>query len=195
MSSTVTLVIGPDSATFHVPKDILCVLPFFRAALQGKFREASDNKISMPEDEPQNVAALIEFLYTGSYTYPFRPATEVEEEGSPAADYEEGAYHVGVYSTADKYECMGLMDAALKAFIFVLGELKGVNLLRLWKAAYAKDLFLRAVQDKEEVWEFRNGLAGLLKELYLSHPTEMERTTVDCPVLLHDLLRLVVCHE
>lgn len=196
MSPTVTLLIGSDATVFHASQDILCRLPFFRAALQGEFREAADRRITMPEDEPQTVAALLEFLYTGSYTYPYHtPSEATDESDGPAADLDEGAYHVGVYATAYKYGCTGLVEAALKAFMFVLGQLKGVDVLRLWKGAYAKDLLLKAVTGKEDVGAFRTGLPTLLKEMYTAHPTEMERTSVDYPALLHDLLRLVVCNE
>lgn len=201
MSPTVTLLIGPDGTVFNASQDLLCRLPFFRAALHGEFREATTRKITMPEDDPHTVAALIEFLYTGVYTYPYHTASEAvvaDETGGPpppAPDIDEGAYHVGVYATASKYGCTGLVDAAMKAFMFVLGQLKGVDVLRLWKIAYAKELVLGSVQRHEDVAEFRTGLPVLLKELYLAHPTEMERTSVDYPALLHDLLRLVVCDE
>lgn len=196
MSPTVTLLVGPDATVFHASHDILCRLPFFRAALQGEFREAADRRITMPEDEPQTVAALIEFLYTGCYTYPYHTPSEASTEAdAPAADLDEGAYHVGVYATAYKYGCTALVEAALKAFMFVLGQLKGVDVLRLWKGAYSKELLLKAVQGMQDVGEFKAGLPQLLKEMYMAHPTEMERTSVDYPALLHDLLRLVVCSE
>lgn len=196
MSPTVTLLVGPDATVFHASHDILCRLPFFRAALQGEFREAADRRITMPEDEPQTVAALIEFLYTRCYTYPYHTPSEASSEpDAPAADLDEGAYHIGVYATAFKYDCTALVEGALKAFMFVLGELKGVDVLRLWKGAYAKELLLKAVHGMEDVGEFRAGLPQLLKEMYMEHPTEMERTSVDFPALLHDLLRLVVCGE
>lgn len=194
MSPTITLLIGPDAtAVFHAPQDILCRLPFFRAALLGEFREASTHDIAMPEDAPQSVAALIEFLYTGRYSYPFSTSREdIEEDGAPGTDLEEGLFHVGVYGTAHKYGCTELEDAARKAFVFVLLQLEGVEVLRLWKAAYAQEMPLSVVQDENGMDGFRSELPGLMRGLFADHPTEMERTGVEYPALVLDLFKLVV---
>lgn len=148
----------------------------------------------MPEDEPQFVAALIEFLYTGSYTYPYRASQEVGGEVAikllaPVTELAEGVYHVGVYTTAQKYGSTELGEAALKAFMFVLRELKGVDVLNLWEAAYEKDLTLTVVEERVEVETFRVGLPLLMKELYTLHPTEMREMSVAYPTLLDDLCR------
>lgn len=191
MSSTVTLLIGVDSVEFHVPQSVLCTLPFFQAALQGEFREASEQKISMPEDEPQIVSALIEFLYTGGYTYAYSPADETDSD-APPADLQEGSFHVGVYATAFKYDCQELVKASLTSFLGVLGQLKGIDVVRLWKAAYAKQLLLSKVREDAMLAEFKSGLVVLLKELYITHGEEMDRTSEEHPGLMNDLLRLVV---
>lgn len=41
MSPTVTLTAGPDAKEIKASQGILCQLPFFRAALEGEFREAT----------------------------------------------------------------------------------------------------------------------------------------------------------
>ncbi|KAL0634826.1 hypothetical protein Q9L58_006259 [Maublancomyces gigas] len=197
MSPTVSLVIGPNCTLFRTSQCILCRLPFFRAALQGGFLEASDQRITMPEDEPQFVAALIEFLYTGSYTYPYRASREIGGETAvklltPVTGLEEGVYHVGVYTTAQKYGSTELGDAALKAFMFVLRELKGIDVLNLWEAAYEKDLTLKVVEERAEVVTFRIGLPLLMRELYTLHPTEMREMSEAYPALLDDLCRMLV---
>lgn len=197
MSPIVKLLVGPDPAVvFYASKDTLCRLPFFRAALQGGFREASTHEMTMPDDEPYTVAALIEFQYTGHYAYPFRASSEAaDEEQLPVADLTEGAYHVGVYATAHRYGCTGLEEEARKAFVIVLVELKGIEVLRLWKCAYARELRLAAVKDDEEMCGFRSGLAALVRELVAGHLTEMEETVVEYPMLALDLLSLVTASE
>lgn len=200
MSPTVTLLIGPDSVVFQTSQDILCRLQFFRAALQGGFVESSAHTINMPEDEPQTIAALIEFLYTGNYSYPYHTTSNVEMDGAeeamaPAVELAEGEYHVSVYATAHKYGCTNLENAALQGFMFVLGQLKGVDVLHLWRSAYTHDLDLREVEKEVELAEFRSGLPRLLKEVFMLHPADMKRTSEDLPTLIHDLLRLVVCKE
>lgn len=191
MARTVTLVIGPDSVEFHVSQTLLCTLPFFRAALQGEFIEASEQQIKMPEDEPKEVSAMIEFLYTGGYTYAHPPRQGVDSGTSPA-DLEEGSFHVGVYTTAFKYDCQDLVKASLLSFIGVLIRLKSIDVIRLWKVAYEKELLLSKVEEDPNLIQFRGGLVALLKELYVTHREEIYSTSVEHPTLIADLLRLVV---
>lgn len=191
MAQTVTLVIGPDSVAFHVSQMLLCTLPFFRAALQGEFLEAVEQRIEMPEDDPQHVSAMIEFLYTGGYTYA-HPSRQGVDSGTPPADLAEGSFHVGVYATAFKYDCQDLVKASLLSFIIVLRKLKSIDVIRLWKVAYDKELLLSKVEEDPSLAEFRAGLVGLLKELYVTHREEIYSTAVDHPDLVTDLLRLIV---
>lgn len=190
MSSTVTLIIGTDLVEFYVPQRVLCTLPFFQAALQGEFREAAEQKIRMPEDDPQIVSALIEFLYTGGYTYAYSPSGETDSD-APPGDLEEGSFHVGVYATAFKYDYQDLVKASLTSFLGVLGQLKGIAVIRLWKAAYAKQLLLSKVRDDALLAELSSGLMGLLKELYSTHGEEMDSTSEEHPGLMNDVLRFV----
>lgn len=145
----------------------------------------------MPDDEPHNVSALIEFLYTGNYTYAYSPQEQTESSSAPA-DLAEGSFHVGVYATAFKYDCQELVDASLTSFIGVLTKLKDIDVLRLWRAAYDQELLLSKVEDDANLAGFRRGLAGLLKDLYAAHRKEMDKTSDDHPALISDLLRLVV---
>lgn len=191
MAPTITLLVGPDCVRFHVPKTLLCTLPFFAAALHGVFREASQQRILMPEDEPQHVAALIEYLYTGGYTYSYAPPSDDALETAPA-DLEEGSFHVGVYATAFKYDCPPLVTASLASFIGVLRQLKGIDVILLWEVAYDKELLLATVDGDKHLVGFKKGLVALLKELYTTQREEMDRTSSGHPALINDLLGLVV---
>lgn len=191
MAPTITLILGPDVVEFHVSQILLCTLPFFRAALLGDFREAAAQRIEMPEDEPQHVSALIEFLYTGGYTYAYSSSPEADSDAHPA-DLAEGTFHVGVYATAFKYDCQELVKESLTSFIGVLRQLKDLDVIRLWKAAYDKGLVLSTVDENPRLLEFRQGLVGLLKDLYATQREEMDKTSADHPDLINDLLRLVV---
>lgn len=191
MGSTVKLVIGPDLVVFHISQILLCTLPFFRAALQGEFREAIEQEIQMPSDHPEHVSAMIEFLYTDRYTYAYSRQADVDPV-EPPADLAEGSFHVGVYATAFKYDCQALVKASLESFVAVLVRLKGVDVVRLWKAAYDRELLLSAVEADSSLVEFRKGLGALLKGLYVTHRGEMSSTAEEHPRLVDDLLRLVV---
>lgn len=191
MSPTVTLLVGADKILFNTSQHVLCRLPFFRAALQGQFREASEQSLTMPEDEPQNIAAMIEFLYTNNYTYQY--GTDGESDiGRPAPSLAEGLYHVGVYATAHKYDCDSLAKAALENFVYVLRHLKGVEVMRLWKAAYAENLQLGDIEGHGKLEKFKRDLPKWLKELYTGQRAEVEAMAVEYPLFMSDLLRLLV---
>lgn len=145
----------------------------------------------MPEDDPQHVAALIEYLYTGGYTYAYTPPSEDVSEAAPA-DLAEGSFHVGVYATAFKYDCQPLVKASLTCFIGVLRQLGGIDVVRLWMVAYDKELLLATVDGDKHLGGFRKGLVALLKEMYTTQREEMDRTSASHPALINDLLGLVV---
>lgn len=145
----------------------------------------------MPEDEPQHVSALIEFLYTGGYTYAYS-SPQVLASDTPPADLAEGSFHVGVYNMAFKYDCQPLVKASLTSFLGVLRQLKGIDVIRLWKAAYDKELGLATVAADPRLEGFKKNLIELLRELYAKHRQEMDRTSVDYPALINDLLYLLV---
>lgn len=194
MSPIVILNIGPDNTEFRAHEDILCQLPFFRAALQGGFKEASEKTITMPEDEPATIAALVEFLSTGSYTYTFEPqeTNDVAETADiPVSDVTQGSFHVAVYATASKYDCEKLVEGSLRNFKYVLEQLKGLDVIRLWKAAYMKGLYLSQFETDNEPQAFLKGLPELVGEAYRTHREEMDGMVSEYPALASDLLRLV----
>lgn len=190
-SPIVQLLVGLDNVEFHAYEAILCRLPFFSAALQGEFRESAEKKITMVEDDPGAVAALIEFLYTGSYTYAYR-TTPMDAKDAPACDLAEGSFHVGVYSVAFKYDCQQLVDAAVRSFMYVLKQLAGMDVIKLWETAYVKGLVLSEWENDGGLGEFKGGLAALLKGVYGTHREEMEAMVAEYPALASDFLRLVV---
>lgn len=192
MSPIATLYVGQRRVEFHVHEDTLTKLPFFRAALQGQFREASEKAICMPDDDPSKITAMIEFLYTGSYTYAYHPTSLQPHEGSdvPVADLAEGLYHLGVYVVASKYDSPKLSERAVANFKSVANELDSINSLRLWKAAYAEDLGLpRSWEEFVENCR-REGLVSWVTGLFEENCVELEETISDCPQLAIDLLRL-----
>lgn len=196
MSPIVTLRVGPEGTEFRTYEDTLCQLPFFRAALQGQFREASEKTISMPEDEPEVISALVEFMYVGRYTYTYHhsatgEANSTDRADSPTSDATEGSFHASVHALASKYDCQELADTALGNFKCVLNELKGFEVIRLLKAAYAKELLLSSFDSDQDLADFKKRLPELVNGLYDTHRGEMERTIAEYPTLGSDLLCLV----
>lgn len=189
MSPIITLCIGPHKTELRAYEAILCRLPFFRAALHGDFKEASEKAITMPEDDPETIGALIEFLYTDSYTYAFKPASL--SANIPVSDVTQGAFHVAVYAVASKYDCAALVSGALRNFTYVLQQLSGLDAISLLKAAYGKGLYLSQFEDGADLKAFMGGLPKLVKDAYGTHHDEMASMVAEYPDLGSDLLRLV----
>lgn len=192
MSPIITLLIGPDKVELRAYEAILCRLPFFRAALQGHFKEASEKAITMPEDTAEIIGALIEFLYTGSYTYAFKPLDPLAHPSDiPISDVTQGSFHVAVYAVASKYECAALVTGALKCFTLVLKQLSGLDVIALLKVAYRKGLRLLEFEADADLQAFMRGLPKLVRDAYETNHDEMESMVAEYPDLGSDLLRLV----
>ncbi|KAG7004695.1 hypothetical protein G7Y79_00024g056450 [Physcia stellaris] len=67
LGSIVQLKVGPKKQLFHIHKGLLCsAAAYFRAALEGGFKEAREQKIQMPEEDPAAFQRFQLWLYTGS---------------------------------------------------------------------------------------------------------------------------------
>ncbi|KAL0631462.1 hypothetical protein Q9L58_009672 [Maublancomyces gigas] len=132
-SPTIALHVGTglDTVTLHAREDMLCKVPFFAAALLGGFKEAIEKTISMPEDSPHIISAMLEYLATTSYTYAYN-TVPIDKEA-------EVSFHLDLYAAAKKYGAVDLMEDAVRNFVGSLGELEdcpGAIRLRLWRHAY-----------------------------------------------------------
>lgn len=193
MSPTVSLSVGRDSIRFHANENLLCQLPFFRAALKGEFKEAQEKSIKMPEDSPTAIPALIEYLYTGKYTYSYDPKATQLRDGSlgvPFGSLAEGLFHVGVCAAATKYDCPTLVREAWTNFQAVLGDLTAIDRLRLWKAAYSEGLQFPDWEGSLELRGTEKEMREWVKGLFRDHRKEMETTVREDPGFGCDLLRL-----
>lgn len=61
--------VGPDQRLFAAHEDILCRSHFFQAACRGQFLESNAKRINMPEESPEILSSVLEFLYKSDY-YP-----------------------------------------------------------------------------------------------------------------------------
>lgn len=67
--------VGPHAETFYVHRAILIKSEYFRKALDGDFREAENQAIDLPEDDPAIFSFVVAFLYEGTYE-PIRPIAD-----------------------------------------------------------------------------------------------------------------------
>lgn len=68
-SPIIRLEVGPDQRLFAAHEEILCLSPFFDAALKGYFWGDEPKKVVLPEDIPEVLSSILEYLYKGDY-YP-----------------------------------------------------------------------------------------------------------------------------
>lgn len=68
-SPIVTLIVGREQRLFAAHEDVLSLSPFFAAMLQGHALESSTKKLNLPDEEPEILSCVLEFLYKGDY-YP-----------------------------------------------------------------------------------------------------------------------------
>lgn len=193
MTPVVSLYTGQDRIELHAHEDTLCTLPFFRAALKKYgFQESLTKSIEMPEDKPIMVSALIEYLYTGNYTYVYDSAkAELQKEtGMPIRDLTEGQYHVGVFVIASKYDSQGLAEMTVGNFEAVLPELGCVDKLRLWRTAYCEGTDLKRWRKSLERCHSSEGLVTWVQELFEKYRDEIDQVIAESPELASDLLRL-----
>lgn len=186
MTPSITLTVGPARTKFHANEAALCRLPFFTAALQGAFREAVEKTIDMPEDDAVAMAAMIEFLYTGSYTYAYESTGLTGPGSAPAGKWAEGMFHVAVCATASKYDCLKLKGVAWKLFETILRDTSDIYRLRLWKAAYNKGFQELGLDPELKQEELKRWVGALFKD----HGEEMDAALFEDPKLARDLFRL-----
>lgn len=195
MSPVVMLVVGPDEVQFHAPEATLCRIPFFRAALQGSFLEATLKRITFPDDAPEIFSALLEHLYNSTYTYTYDADTAVAVDNIPVYDLAEGCFHVRVCALAFKYDWQPLVDAAMGNFLFMLQKLAAIDIVRLWKVAYENGLTVSMCRVDGRLEKFQIALPALLEGLYKTDAAEMESTVFDMPSLANDFMQLLVCSK
>lgn len=69
-SAIVTLAVGKDQRLFAAHEDVLSRSPWFAEACRAQFFESpGQRRISLPDEEPEIVSAVLEYLYKGDY-YP-----------------------------------------------------------------------------------------------------------------------------
>ncbi|KAM5430549.1 hypothetical protein McanMca71_006890 [Microsporum canis] len=68
-SPIITLVVGGDNRLFAAHEDILSVSPFFLSAIREQPSDDGMKQIALPDEEPEILSCVLEFLYKGDY-YP-----------------------------------------------------------------------------------------------------------------------------
>lgn len=133
-SPIITIVVGGDQRLFAAHEDVLSISPFFRAILKEKFLEDGAKQVTLPDEEPEILSCVLEFLYKGDY-YPrllhgkrrdscyLEDAQDVHSNGGRGSS-EATFFHPGVggvvlrdtvvYCAAEKYGLEELKSISLR---------------------------------------------------------------------------------
>ena len=68
-SPIITLCVGSEQRLFAGHEDVLCRSSFFEAACRGQFYDNQARRINLPNESPEVLSAVLEYLYKGDY-YP-----------------------------------------------------------------------------------------------------------------------------
>ncbi|KAJ5290222.1 uncharacterized protein N7443_010475 [Penicillium atrosanguineum] len=68
-SPIITIVVGREQRLFAAHEDVLSISPYFRDALKEKSGEDGPKQLALPDEEPEILSCILEFLYKGDY-YP-----------------------------------------------------------------------------------------------------------------------------
>jgi len=66
-SPIITMIVGRDQRLFAAHEDVLSVSPFFSSALKEQFLEDGAKQLTLPDEEPEILSCVLEFLYKGDY--------------------------------------------------------------------------------------------------------------------------------
>lgn len=95
-SPIITICVGAEQRLFAGHEHILSRSPYFQAACKGQFLESQARRIDLPDEQPEILSVVLEYLYKGDY-YPRlmhnkRKDTWELEDGASA---ESTVYHHG----------------------------------------------------------------------------------------------------
>ena len=149
------MVVGREQRLFAAHEDVLSHSSYFGAALKGNFLDGSSKKIELPDEEPEVLSCVLEYLYKGDYyprllhnkrrnTWDLEDAQEVKTGGRGQSDLTIYLSSVGgevlrdtvIYCAAEKYGLDELKRLALRK----QGLVSGVQVdVILRSARYAYD--------------------------------------------------------
>jgi len=174
LDSMVVLKAGPTKTEFRVHRGLLCqISPYFRAALEGGFKEAEIQTIEWPEEKAETVKIFQLWLYSGSMDI---------DMGDSLSAWEN---LVDTYIFAEAYQLPALTVSVIDVFIQMKSQAMTVNihvLARVYSTPSTKPLRKLLVDFAAHNWSlrekdfFREELLGLYPKQYL----------VDVVLELHD---------
>ncbi|KAI9723904.1 MAG: hypothetical protein M1828_004023 [Chrysothrix sp. TS-e1954] len=98
--------------TFHLHKNILDSVEFFAAIFRNGFKEGLASRVELKHDDPDTVAAMLEWIYTGGFT---ETKCEVEVVPEMFTDFSYTSL-IDIYLVAEKYDLPRLKSETVNRF-------------------------------------------------------------------------------
>jgi len=133
-SPIVTMIVGQDQRLFAAHEDVLSLSPYLHAILKEKSLDEGTKQLALPDEEPEILSCILEFLYKGDYyprllhgkrrdSWSLENAQETNNNGGRGSS-EATLFHPGVggvvlrdtvvYCSAEKYGLEELKRIALR---------------------------------------------------------------------------------
>ena len=132
-SPIVTMVVGREQRLFAAHEDVLCHSPYFASIVKNKFLDDKTNRVALPDEEPEILSCVLEYLYKGDYyprllhnkkrnTWDIEDAQDIKAGGRASRDSTIYLSSVGgdvlrdtvIYCAAEKYGLDELKRLALR---------------------------------------------------------------------------------
>ncbi|KAL8922447.1 MAG: hypothetical protein Q9208_005169 [Pyrenodesmia sp. 3 TL-2023] len=156
-SDSFTILVGPEQKSFRVHAAFLAQSPVFEISCYGKFKESHEQRIELPDDDPEVASAIIQYLYSGNV---LDFGTADEEDGSAkAADQ-----LAELYIAAEKYQLEDLKSLVVQKLERVTDvEQSPLEFLNTAQKIYS------SIAEEENVYRLFFGASASL----LPRPTRM----------------------
>lgn len=127
----VSVFVGKDEKEYVIYKALLCdQVDFFASAFQGNFKEAHENRIFLPDEDPDAFSLFLVWLYKG---------LSFEKETIGSINEEAVVEYVKLYDMGDKW-CCSLIRKAVTEVLFKWLEDRG-DISRVAHAIVVKKLY------------------------------------------------------
>lgn len=122
-SPIITLVVGREARIFAAHEEVLMKSPVLAAALRSQYMEPTGKRITLPDEEPEVLSPILEYLYKGDYSPRLvhnkrRDTWEIESNDEATIFHQATGAEIlkdtVIYCAAEKYKLDELKRIALR---------------------------------------------------------------------------------
>ena len=179
MSEPIEVIVGPegDTKTWHLPKKLLVnASPFFAAALNGSFSEATSRRVPLPEDDPHGFALFVRWLYVGHISGDILSCESEDDksdilgDSASTSDYDTVAQmFLQACSLGEKHNCLQFRDCAVGELIHLWATVSiGAEAIPYVFGHFAPGSKIRLLAIDQFRFDLHNGEFKGRKESFLS---------------------------